>query len=116
MKRTNISQTVDFLVKTSIVGSLEGQGGKTIDDLKDVTVPVRAKGSWASPKISIELEELLKEKEVKRLKEKAEKEKARLKEKAEKEAERGLKKLLGDKAKSEDAKEITDKLFNKLFN
>ena len=111
-----IDETVNFLVKTSVVGSLEGQGGKSIDDLSDVTIPLRVKGSWTDPKFKLELEEVLKEKEVKRLKEKADKEKARLKKKAEKEAERGLKKLLGDDAKSEDAKELTDKLFKKLFN
>ncbi len=33
-----INETVDFTISTSIVGTLEGQGGKNIDELKDITI------------------------------------------------------------------------------
>ncbi len=99
-----IAQTTDFLVKTSLVGTLEGQGGKELDELKNVTIPLRVKGAWSSPKFSIQLAEVLKDQEVQRLKQKAEKK-----------AEKGLKKLFGDKIKEGQAKELTDKLFNQLF-
>lgn len=100
-----IVQTTDFLVNTSLVGTLEGQGGKDIDELNNVTIPLRIKGPWASPSFSIELAEILKQKEAQRLKEKARQE-----------AERGLKNLLGDKAGEDETKALTDKLLNKLFN
>jgi AsmA protein len=100
-----IAQTIDFLVNTSLVGTLEGQGGKDIDELNNVTIPLRVKGPWASPGFSIELAEILKQKEAQRLKQKAKEE-----------AERGLKNLLGDKAGEDETKALTDKLLNKLFN
>ncbi|PWI35013.1 AsmA family protein [Vibrio albus] len=100
-----IKQTIDFLINTSLVGTLEGQGGKDINELNNVTIPLRIRGGWSSPKFSIELAEILKQKEAQRLKEKAKEE-----------AERGLKNLLGDKAGDDETKALTDKLFNKLFN
>ncbi|MCV5803164.1 hypothetical protein OFN34_30655, partial [Escherichia coli] len=45
-----INETVDFTISTSIVGTLEGQGGKNIDELKDITIPINVSGKWADPK------------------------------------------------------------------
>ncbi|MEZ8989061.1 AsmA family protein [Vibrio breoganii] len=102
-----LKETMDILAKTSVVGSLEGQGGKDIDDLTDLTIPLRIQGSWASPKVSLDLA-ALQQQEIERNKKK-------LEEKAKKETERGLKKLLGDKASDEETKNITDSLLKKLF-
>lgn len=92
-----IKEDADFLIRTSIVGSLKGQGGKDIDDLKDVTIPVRVSGLWAKPKFKLEFDDVLKAK-------------------AKKEAERGLNKLLGDKLDDSQKGEIADKLLKGLFN
>ncbi len=92
-----IKQNVDFLIRTSIVGSLKGQGGETIQDLKDVTIPVEISGAWVEPKFKLVFDDVLKQK-------------------VKKEAERGIKKLLGDKVKPDQTKEITDKLLKSLFN
>lgn len=95
-----INETVDFTVSTSIVGSLEGQGGKDIDELKDVTIPINISGSWAEPKFKLVFDDVLKQK-------------------AEKEIDRGLKKLdekLGDKIKDEKTKEAVNSLIKGLFN
>ncbi|OBT08501.1 hypothetical protein A9264_04515 [Vibrio sp. UCD-FRSSP16_10] len=100
-------ETMDILSKTSVVGSLEGQGGQTIDDLTDLTIPLRIKGSWASPKVSLDLAALQQQE--------LEKNKKKLEEKAKKEAERGLKKLFGDSADSNDTKKMADSLLKKLF-
>ncbi|GAD78866.1 AsmA family protein [Vibrio ezurae] len=102
-----LSETMDILSKTSIVGSLEGQGGGSIDDLADVTIPLRLQGSWTDPKVSLDLAALQKQE--------LERNKKKLEEKAKKEAERGLKKLFGDNASNDDTKKMADSLLKKLF-
>ncbi|MEZ8124297.1 AsmA family protein [Vibrio splendidus] len=95
-KANFINETVDFLVRTSIVGSLEGQGGKNIDDLKDVTIPIKVTGQWADPKFTLVFDDVLKQK-------------------AQKEIDRGVNKLT-DKIKDEKTKEAVDGLLKGFFN
>ncbi|MEZ9464236.1 AsmA family protein [Vibrio splendidus] len=95
-KANFINETVDFLVRTSIVGSLEGQGGKNIDDLKDVTIPIKVTGQWADPKFALVFDDVLKQK-------------------AQKEIDRGVNKLT-DKIKDEKTKEAIDGLLKGFFN
>ncbi len=95
-KANFINETVDFLVRTSIVGSLEGQGGKNIDDLKDVTIPIKVTGQWAAPKFALVFDDVLKQK-------------------AQKEIDRGVNKLT-DKIKDEKTKEAVDGLLKGFFN
>ncbi|WP_086971188.1 AsmA family protein [Vibrio coralliirubri] len=95
-KANSINETVDFLVRTSIVGSLEGQGGKSIDDLKDVTIPIKVTGQWADPKFALVFDDVLKQK-------------------AQKEIDRGVNKLT-DKIKDEKTKEAVDGLLKGFFN
>jgi len=95
-----INETADFTISTSIVGSLEGQGGKDINELKDITIPVNISGKWADPKFKLVFDDVLKQK-------------------AEKEINRGLEKLdekLGDKIKDEKTKEAVNSLIKGLFN
>ncbi|MDB1124429.1 AsmA family protein [Vibrio algarum] len=99
-----INETMDLLLDTSIVGSLKGQGGKDINDLKDITIPVRVYNKWAEPKYKIEFDQLWKQLESQKKKE--------LEEKAEKE----LNRVLGDKVKDGKTKELADKLLKGLFN
>ena len=95
-KANFINETVDFLVRTSIVGSLEGQGGKSIDDLKDVTIPIKVTGQWADPRFALVFDDVLKQK-------------------AQKEIDRGVNKLT-DKIKDEKTKEAVDGLLKGFFN
>ncbi len=92
-----VNETVDMLIRASIVGSLEGQGGKDIDELRDLTIPVNVSGSWTQPQYKLVFDDVLKEK-------------------AKKEAERGLKKLLKDKVGEDDTKKLADQLLKGLFN
>jgi AsmA protein len=99
-KANYLQENVDFLLRTSIVGSLSGQGGKDIDELRDITIPINISGKWANPKFKLVFDEVLKQK-------------------AQKEIDRGLRKLdekLGDKIKDEKAKEAVNKLLKGLFN
>ena len=95
-----VHETANMLIKTSIVGSLKGQGGKDIDDLKDVTIPIRITGPWAKPKYKLEFDDVMQQK-------------------AKKEIDRGIEKLeekYGDKIKDEKVKEAANKLLKGLFN
>ena len=46
--------TINYLLKASIVGSLKGQGGRGVEDLKDLTVPVRLTGPIDSPSYKLD--------------------------------------------------------------
>jgi len=51
--------SVNYLVKASVVGSLKGQDGRELSDLKGVTVPVRATGPLAAPSFSLDFNAML---------------------------------------------------------
>lgn len=97
-----VPESLDFLFLTSVVESSKGQGGKTVDELNDITIPVRIGGHWQAPSYKLDVKALLSNNKV-------------LEEKARKEAERGLKKLLGDKANDEGIKGAADQLLKGLF-
>ena len=46
--------SLNYLVKASVVGTSKGQGGRDLDDLKGITVPVRLSGPLTSPKYTID--------------------------------------------------------------
>ena len=46
--------SINYLMKASIVGSLKGQGGRDVDDLKGLTVPVRISGPLAAPSYKLD--------------------------------------------------------------
>ena len=99
-KANYINETVDFLVRTSIVGTLEGQGGKDINELRDLTIPINVSGKWEKPKFKLVFDDVLKQK-------------------AQKELDRNLEKLdekLGDKIKDEKTKDAINNAIKGLFN
>ena len=77
-----VSEAVDFTIDTSVVATSEGQGGKDVDEVADLTVPIDVKGNWTEPKFSLNVAQLLKQNN-------------KLEQKAKKEVERGLEKLAG---------------------
>jgi AsmA protein len=89
-------ETIDYLLTTKIVGSLEGQSGKALDELKGVAIPVRIGGTFSKPTYTPDLAAALGD---------VAKEKA--KEKIEEKAQDLLKDKLGD--------ETTDQLLKGLF-
>ncbi|MFN2339045.1 MAG: AsmA family protein [Gammaproteobacteria bacterium] len=54
-------ETIDYLVRTAIVASPEGQGGKTLDELRGLTIPVHIGGSYSEPSYRVQLDEVLKQ-------------------------------------------------------
>jgi len=54
-------ETVDYRVKATVVQSLEGQGGESIDELVGVPVPIRVTGRFAEPRYALDVQALAEE-------------------------------------------------------
>lgn len=80
--------SMDYVAKATVVGTLEGQGGKELSQLKGVTVPVRMSGPFDALKYSLDTKSLVTES----AKAKVEEKKQEIKEKAK---ERLLKGIFG---------------------
>ena len=65
------SEKIDYLVTASIVGSLEGQGGASLDALKNIPVPIRITGLLSHPRYGLDIQALARELAKGELKEKA---------------------------------------------
>lgn len=85
-------ETIDFLVKTKIVGTSKGQGGDGLEDLTGLTVPVKVQGTFTDPKFSLDLKSLLDAK----MKQKLDEKKDELKQKAQEKVQDELKGKLDD--------------------
>jgi len=48
------ADSLNYLVKASIVGTTKGQGGRELEDLRGVTVPVRVSGPLAAPSYKLD--------------------------------------------------------------
>ncbi len=117
--------TVDYLVKAKLVGTVAGQAGGEADELKGLLIPVSIKGPFASPDIDVQLDEMLRAAGQAKLKadidrQKAELEKQLADQKAALEAakQREIEKqkaVLEAKKKAEQQK-LKDKLLKKLGN
>jgi AsmA protein len=57
-----VNETLNYLAQPTVVGSAEGQGGKTLQDLAGLTIPIKLTGSWFSPKYKLDLQTALKQK------------------------------------------------------
>ena len=55
-------ESLNYLVRTKIVASDKGEGGKNIQELNGLTIPVKLKGHYLSPKVSLDISALLEEK------------------------------------------------------
>jgi AsmA protein len=76
-------ETIDYTLTTKLVGSLEGQGGKALEELKGVSIPVRVGGTYSKPTYTPDLGAALSEAAKAKVEEKVEEEKEKLKEKIE---------------------------------
>ena len=50
-----VNESINYQVKPVLVGSLEGQGGQGLDELKGVPIPVKLSGNLYDPDISIDI-------------------------------------------------------------
>ncbi|HAJ92180.1 MAG TPA: hypothetical protein DCO71_06145 [Gammaproteobacteria bacterium] len=88
-------ETIDYTLTTKFVGSLKGQGGEEMQELKGVSIPVRVGGTFSKPTYVPDLAAVL-----------SDAAKAEVEKKVEKETKK-LQKKLGD--------DLTDKLLKDLF-
>lgn len=65
-------ETIDYALRVSIVGTSKGQGGKELEELKGVTIPIKITGTFSEPKPSVDLAAIVKEQATGELKAKAE--------------------------------------------
>jgi AsmA protein len=85
-------ETIDYLLTTKIVGSLEGQGGGTLGELKGLAIPVHVGGTYSKPSYRPDLASVV-----------GEAAKAKVQEKVE------------EKIQEKIGEELGDKLFKGLF-
>ena len=62
---------INYTLKVSIVGSISGQGGEELADLKGLTIPVMITGSFDNPKPTVDLASMLKDQASQEMKDKA---------------------------------------------
>ena len=55
-------ESLNYLVRTKIVASDKGQGGAELQRLNGLTIPIKLKGNYISPKVSLDISGLLAEK------------------------------------------------------
>ena len=61
---------LNYLLKAAVVGTAAGQGGKELDSLKGLTVPVRVSGPFEKPSFKLELADLINDAAKQRIEEK----------------------------------------------
>ncbi len=66
-------ETIDYLVTAKLVGSLEGQGGKELEELKGIAIPVKVSGTFAAPEYQVKLDAVVKDAAKKEIKKKVRK-------------------------------------------
>ncbi|WP_152032997.1 AsmA-like C-terminal region-containing protein [Gallaecimonas mangrovi] len=76
-----VKKSLDYGVSAKLVGTLKGQDGKAMDELKGVTLPIKITGSFDSPKVRPDMDALLKGKADQKIKEQKDKLKDKLSEK-----------------------------------
>jgi AsmA protein len=65
-------ETIDYRLKAAVVGTLSGQGGAELAELKGLTIPVKITGTFSQPKPTVDLASILQDKAKQELKTKAE--------------------------------------------
>src|SRR5690606_20984113 len=83
-----VDETMDVLARPNIVRDLTGQEGRGLEELAGLEVPIRVHGSWADPKVRIDLETVLRDQAAGRIREAVAPHEDELREKLQREEER----------------------------
>ena len=87
-----VNESIDYLLRASVVATLEGQGGAGLSDLRGVTVPIRVSGTFDNPRYALDIESLLRDNVRERAREEVEE---RLREHVPEDVEERLRRGLG---------------------
>lgn len=68
-----LQERLDYSIRPVLVNTPQGQGGKGLEDLVGIPIPVRIHGAWTDPQFNIQLAQVLKEQQKARLQEKLDK-------------------------------------------
>ncbi|MEJ2405534.1 MAG: AsmA family protein [Candidatus Thiodiazotropha sp.] len=98
-----LEERLKYEIRPVIVNTSAGQGGESLEDLKGIPIPVKIKGNWNDPEISIQLAKILEDQQ-----------KARLKQKYEEKVDETVNKQLEEKLPEDLQDQLKDKL-KKLF-
>lgn len=74
------NETLNYLLKATVVATAAGQGGKELSELKGVTVPVRLTGSFGAPQYKVDFSGMVSEIAKAKVEEKKEEIKAKIQE------------------------------------
>ncbi|HIE40380.1 MAG TPA: AsmA family protein, partial [Thiomicrorhabdus sp.] len=84
------NESLNYLVRAKIVASDKGQGGEELQSLNGLTLPIKLKGDYRNPKVSLDISGLLAEKTKAELEQKKEQVIEETKEKVEKQVKEQL--------------------------
>lgn len=54
-------QSLDYRVETTLVDTIEGQGGRSLEELRGVNLPIRISGTFDEPRFRLDLEDVVRE-------------------------------------------------------
>ncbi len=54
-------QRLDYRVDTTLVDTIEGQGGRSLDELRGVNLPIRISGTFSEPRFRLDLDDVVRE-------------------------------------------------------
>ena len=55
-----VKEQLNYLLAATVVATTKGQGGKDLQELEGVSIPIRIKGDFGQPQVALDLEALLK--------------------------------------------------------
>ncbi|TJY63217.1 AsmA family protein [Sinimarinibacterium sp. CAU 1509] len=64
-----VKETINYVARPTVVETSTGQGGKGLEELKGLTIPIKLSGNLFSPKYKLDIEDALKDKAKDKLKE-----------------------------------------------
>ncbi len=92
-----VREAFNYTAKPTIVGTAKGQGGRGLDQLEGVTLPIRLTGTFAAPKYKIDFAGALKSRAKQEVQKQVDEHKEELKEKLSKKLGPALDSLFGGK-------------------
>lgn len=76
-------EEIDYLLKTVLVGTLKGQRGRQLEELKGIPIPIRISGDLTDPGFALDLQAALGEQAREKIEQEVEEKKEELREKVE---------------------------------